>query len=120
MRRIGLTWGIFFGELAELLRQEIFAGNAAAADPKLAAQGAVKLLHSGNGFALEGEQILRPFGEHEAQWRQTDLSRHAIEQFAADRFFELLDMRADSGLAQREQLGSLRKTLMFSDPVENF
>ena len=50
---------------------------------------------------LKAEQILRPFGEHETERRQTDLSRHAVEQLAAHRLFEFLHMSADGRLAQR-------------------
>ncbi len=78
----------------------------------------MKLLDCGDSFAFEREKSLGPFGEHLPQRRQTDLSRHAIEQLAADGCFELLNMSADGRLAQGEQLGSLGKTLMFGDPIE--
>ena len=46
---------ILLGELAQFLQQQILAGNAAAADPKLAAKRAMKLFHRGDGFALKRE-----------------------------------------------------------------
>src|SRR5688500_18285752 len=46
-------------ECAELLRQEIFAGNVASANPKLAAERAVKLLNLGHRFPFKGQKVSR-------------------------------------------------------------
>ena len=83
MRSIGFTARVFFCERAEFLRQQIFAGDVAAADPKLAAQGAVELLDRGHRFPLESKQFLSPFGEHQPQRREANFTRYAIEQLAA-------------------------------------
>jgi len=70
---------IFLDERAELLRQQVLAGNIAATDPEFAAERAVKLFYGGQCLSFKRKETARFDRDHLAQRSQTNLTRSSVK-----------------------------------------